>query len=56
MDKYKLKEFYAILNERIWKTSERPICTGEERAVQMCISVGIHQSLVSFSSQSHKLQ
>ena len=27
MDKYKLKDFYAIMNERSWDTSERHTCT-----------------------------
>ena len=27
MDKYKLKDFYAIMNERIWDTSARHTCT-----------------------------
>ena len=45
------RTFIAILQERMKNTSERHICTGEERAIQMCISVRIHQSLASFSSQ-----
>ena len=48
--KYKLKEFYAILNERMWNTSERHICTGAERAVQM--SVRIHQSWAILAPRS----
>ena len=56
MDKYKLKDVYVILNERIQNALERHVCTGAERAVQMCISVRIHQSLASFSSHSHRLQ
>ena len=53
--KYKLNEFYAILNERILKVIGKAYFTGEESAVQMCISVRIHQSLASFSSQNHRL-
>ena len=41
MNEYKLSESYAIFNERMWNTSERHFCTGEENDVQMYISVRI---------------
>ena len=56
MDKYKLKDVSVILNERIQNTLERHICTGAERAVQMCISLRMLQSLTIFSSQITRLR
>ena len=54
--KYKLNEFYEIFNERMWNISESRICTGAERAVQMCISLRIYQSLTNFTAKITRLQ
>ena len=45
-----------FLNERIWKTFERHICTGEEGAVQMCMYLSPNSSIFDpFTSKITRL-